>query len=112
MKKIILFSFALSALFSQQIFGQGAYVPFNRDYYHLIERYEILDGKNNSTFHTGFKPYRRDQVGAFLDSLSYSGLLKSKSDRFNLEYLSNDNWEFVGHHTGDSDQPLLKKLYR
>lgn len=112
MKKLIIFSFALSVLLSQQLFGQGAYVPFNRDYYHLIERYEILDGKNNPSFHTGFKPYRRDQVGAFLDSLSYSGLLKSKSDRFNLEYLSNDNWEFVERQTSDSDQPLLKKLYR
>ena len=112
MKKLSLFTFLCLFFLGQEAFGQGAYVPFNRDYYHLVERYEILQGKNNSAFHTGFKPYRRDHLAAFLDSIAYSGVIRSRSDRFNLGYLSNDNWEFMAEEPNDSKNPVFRKLYR
>ncbi|MDO9551321.1 hypothetical protein [Rhodonellum sp.] len=112
MKKNLLLAFALFLLFEVQSFAQGAYAPFDRDYYHLIERYEIRQGTMNPSFHTGFKPYRRDQIAAFLDSLSTSSKLTSRSDRQNLSYLGNDNWEFLNDEPEDSKTPILKTFYR
>ncbi|EOZ99134.1 hypothetical protein A33Q_0737 [Indibacter alkaliphilus LW1] len=112
MKNKLLFACSILLFFSENSFGQGAYIPYNRDYYHLIERYEILEGKNNPIFHTGFKPYRRDQVASYLDTLATGKLIQSNADRFNLNYLSNDNWEFIDRETENSKKPLLGGLYR
>jgi hypothetical protein len=54
----------------QFIFAQGAYISLDREYYHKIERYEILQGGNNPFFNTGYKPYRRDIIAQYLDSLA------------------------------------------
>jgi hypothetical protein len=70
MKKLLLFISVLWILIGNQTFGQGAYVPYNRDYYHMVERYEIKNGVNNESFQTGFKPFRRDHLADFLDSLA------------------------------------------
>lgn len=112
MKKNLPLAFTLFVLFNIQAFAQGAYSPFDRDYYHLIERYEIQQGKMNPSFHTGFKPYRRDHLAAYLDSLHASGKLASRTDAFNLDYLSNDNWEFMDVEPQDSKKPVFKTFYR
>ncbi|WP_373521526.1 hypothetical protein [Aquiflexum sp.] len=117
MKKELVFAFSLLLLFGSQSYGQGAYVPYNRDYYHMIERYEIKNGKNNESFQTGFKPFRRDHLAGFLDSLDYvpsqEALVHfSHADQFNFDYLRKDNWEFVSWETADSKNPIFKKLYR
>jgi hypothetical protein len=112
MKNKLLFACSILLFFSEYTFGQGAYIPYNRDYYQLIERYEILEGKNNPIFHTGFKPFRRDQVASYLDTLATGNLIQSNADRFNLNYLSNDNWEFIDRETENSKKPLLGGLYR
>lgn len=112
MRKHLTLSFFLILLLQLESFSQGAYIPYNRDYYHLLERYEILEGKNNQIFHTGFKPYRRDQVGAYLDTLAKGNLIQSKTDRFNINYLSNDNWEFIDRETENSRNPILGGIYR
>lgn len=92
--------------------AQGSYIPFDRDYYHLIDRYQILQGKNNAFFHTATKPYRRDDVAKYLDSIADSEVIQSRSDEFNLAYLSQDNWEFVSRETPESKKPFLKSLFR
>lgn len=112
MKYKLLFASLMLLFFSGETFAQGAYIPYNRDYYHLIERYEILEGKNNPIFHTGFKPYRRDQVAAFLDTLATGNLIQSSADRFNLNYLSNDNWEFIDRETENSKNPIFGNIYK
>lgn len=110
--KFFIVLFFLGFAFYQTSFSQGSYIPFERDYYHLIDRYEILQGKNNPFFQTGYKPYRRDLLGKYLDSLSQDPVIQSASDRFNLSYLAQDNWEFVTQETSESKKPFLKKLYR
>ena len=94
------------------LFAQGSYIPYDRDYYHRFERYEILQGANNSVFQTGFKPLRRDLLGKYLDSLSNDPVIQSRSDHFNLSYLSQDNWEFVNRETSNSKKPFLNALYK
>lgn len=112
MKKNIPLALILFLLFELQSFAQGAYSPFDRDYYHLIERYEIQQGRMNPVFHTGFKPYRRDHLASYLDSLQASGKLASRTDAFNLDYLRKDNWEFMDEEPQDSKKPLFKTFYR
>ncbi len=92
--------------------AQSAYIPYKTDYYHLINRYEIIQGELNEQFHTGFKPYRRDQVAGFVGQLTEQPSGWGQVDRFNLEYLKNDNWEFSEDNTAMSRKPFLKKLYR
>jgi len=104
--------FSLPLLVPFFAFSQGSYIPYDRDYYQLIERYEILQGKNNSTFQTAIKPYRRDLLGHFLDSLATDPVIRSRSDQFNIAYLSQDNWEFVSRETPISKKPLFNTFYK
>ena len=105
---------AFGLLFITQFsLAQGAYIPYDRDYYHKFERYEILQGKTNPFFNTGFKPLRRDILANYLDSLAENPeVIQSKADQFNLDYLSQDNWEFSEREIPDSKKPFLKSLYR
>ncbi len=92
--------------------AQSSNIPLNKDYYHLMDRYEILFGRFAPQFHTMVKPFQRQYVAAFVDSLLDGGLpRKSKVDEFNLEYLSNDNWIWSKHNFNDSKKPILKMFY-
>lgn len=92
--------------------GQSVNIPLNRDYYHLIERYEILNGAFIPRIHTTVKPFQRQFVAEFADHLIDSGTNWSRSDRFNLEYLSADSWEWSRHNHADSKKPFWKIFYR
>jgi hypothetical protein len=93
--------------------AQGAYIPYDRDYYHKIDRYEILQGGNNPFFNSGFKPYRRDILAQYLDNLAENpSVIQSKADQFNLGYLSQDNWEFSKREIPGSKKPFLNALYK
>lgn len=109
-KRIALFTvFCHLALF--RLTAQSAYAPVDRDYYHLIDRYDIMQGGNNANFHSTFKPLRRDVIAAFVDSLGADGLQWNRTDFFNLSFLRNDNWEFSLTPTDNSKRPW-KGLYR
>jgi len=96
-------------------FSQSANIPINRDYYHLIDRYEIMSGKFSETFHGHVRPLQRAYVGAFIDSLygaeDFNASL-SDIDRFNMNYLANDNWEWSENDNSESKKPFLKHIYK
>ena len=102
----------LLTLSTVPLFGQSAYVPLNPDYYHLLDRYEIKSGRFSPAYFTSFKPIRREQIVAHLDSLETDEVFTSSSDSFNHDYLSIDSWEFSKTDLSDSEKPILKKLYR
>jgi hypothetical protein len=108
--------FLLFALFLPwQLYSQSANIPINRDYYHLLDRYEIMSGKFSPTFHGHVKPLQRAYVGSFLDSLHSDDELSSAlsdRDRFNLQYLANDSWESSEFDASDSRKTFLKYFYR
>lgn len=86
-------TFGLSSLFA---FTQGTYVPLNSDVYHLIDRYEIEYGKVLPSIATNFKPYNRVDVAAFAEGFKKENLLpESKKFKFNLNYLMNENSEWI-----------------
>lgn len=114
MKKALycLFSLLVINVYS---YGQSSYVPLNNNYYHTVDRYEILNGKFSQTFFTSVKQYTRKSVAEFIDTLAKdSSSLKriSKVDRFNFTYLANDNWEFSSTAQNDSKKAVLKAFYK
>ena len=100
---------------SCQVFSQSANIPIDRDYYHLLERYEIMSGKFSTEFHSHVKPLMRSKVGSFLDSLyvndDFRASLNAK-DKLNLEYLANDSWEWTEHNASDSKKGIFNFFYR
>lgn len=96
--------------------GQSVSVPYNPDYYSLIERLEIKSGQLSPLLHSSLQPYTREQVAAFADTLyaMADSLSLSAVDRANLRYLMQDNWEWsakIGDHY-KSKRPFWKYFYR
>jgi hypothetical protein len=108
MKKSIL----LIVCFPFLIHAQSNFAPLNESYYHWIDRYEIKSGKVLPQVFTSVKPYKRSEIVSFADSVNQMGLFTSATDKFNLEYLNNDNWEWSRAETSDSRKPFLKHLYK
>ncbi|MGB0521308.1 MAG: hypothetical protein ACPGJS_00035 [Flammeovirgaceae bacterium] len=107
MRRFLLF---VGLLFPISMFAQNTNAPLNSDYYHLLDRYEIRQKKFSKSFFTVAKPYTREAIAAFVDSLKLDGL--SKSDQFNLGYLRNDNWEWTDQAENDSKKPIFKHFYK
>ncbi|MCU0444157.1 MAG: hypothetical protein MUE85_04510 [Microscillaceae bacterium] len=101
----------ISGIFSP-ISAQSVYIPLNQDVYHWIERYEIKSGRFNNKLHTHLKPYQRQYVAKMADSTWASLDNLSAQDRFNLEYLRNDNWEWSDSAQNESRKPIFKTIYR
>lgn len=91
--------------------GQSVNTSLNSDYQHLSERYEILQGGNYKAYHNIIKPFTRRGVAVFADSAGLDSASLSKVDRFNIDYLQSDNWEW-SQNEGNSRRPFLKKFYR
>lgn len=93
--------------------AQSTNVSLNDDYYHWVDRYEIKSGRIAPELFTTVKPYKRDKLVAYVDSLKKrSEVFNSRADQFNYEYLRNDSWEWSRATTNDSRKPVLKGLYR
>ena len=93
--------------------AQSVYAPLNRDYEHLIERYEIKYGKFADGLHSHVKPYERKGIMQLVDSVTNTHNFLSERDKFNLTYLQNDNWEWATDTSGNiSKTPIFKKLYQ
>lgn len=104
---IFFFFIALSAN------AQSTNVPLNSDYYHWLDRYEIKSGKISPHIFTTIKPYKRDAIIRYLDTLNTNeNIFTSHSDKFNLEFFQNDSWEWSRAESSSSKQPFLKHLYK
>lgn len=92
--------------------AQSVYIPLNRDYHHLIDRFEIKSGALHNRLHTQLKPYPRKTIAELADSAwsTLPGL--STVDKFNLDYLKNDSWEWSKTADSDSKKPIFKYLYK
>ena len=111
MTKHITLLTAFFHLFFSDLLAQSAYAPVDRDYYHLIDRYSIISGKLDDSFHSTFKPYRRDALSAWVDEQAKDLMPRNANDRFNLSLLKNDNWEFSSTPTDNSKRPW-KGIYK
>ena len=91
-------------LSASQIIAQDAYAPLNQDYYHLIDREEVLNKNFNPVIHSSYKPYKRSHIALAVDSVSKT--------QVNKNYLLTDNWEFGFDSLAQSRNPFLKWFYR
>lgn len=97
MKKLFpLLAFSLLGI-SLQVDAQGVYAGYNKDYYHLVERYEIKNSRVSETFFTTGGNIRRQDIAKYFDDYTQNLNAKtklSKRDSFNINYLLADNWEW------------------
>ncbi len=107
----IFYAFVFLASF-YQAGAQSTNATLNEDYYHWIDRYEIKSGKIAPGFFTSVKPYKRDAIIKYLDTLAASEVFTSRADVFNRDFLRNDSWEWSRSETNGSARPILKKVYR
>jgi len=103
--------FILAAFHFYSSAAQSVNAPLNQDYYHFIDRYEILGGEIYPGFFTNWKPYMRNTIAVFADSIARTDGLDSR-DRFNMAYLRSDNWEWSENPDNESKKPFLKHFYR
>lgn len=76
--------------------AQSSFVPFNDDYYHLIDRLEIKRGKFTEGFHSNVKPFERKAVVALTDSILKEGTVElTDRDWETIDYLREDSWEWT-----------------
>ncbi len=101
----------LIGLVQVQGFAQGTNAPLNKDYYHLIDRLEIKNGKMAPAHHSAVKPYSRTAIGVFLDSTANMELT-SEADKFNQQYLANDNWEWTEMEDNVNSRSLWNTIYK
>lgn len=108
----VLFVFCLVILTAKAV-AQSTNAPLNEDYYHWLDRYEVKAGRVVPELFTTVKPYKRDVLIAYLDSLeALDQVFASPADKFNYEYFRNDSWEWSRAATSDSRKPILKYFYR
>ncbi len=92
--------------------AQSVFAPLNPAYYHLLDRYEIKHREFATHWHTAMRPMERSRIAAFADSLYRLAGEQSASDRFNINYLLTDSWEWAENGESDSKKPVLKYFYR
>lgn len=111
LKNSSVWSFALFLLFPLFLHSQGVYAPLNYDYYWLLDRYEIKLGAKSSGF-TTYRPYTRKEIVTLTDSADVN-LALSRVDKFNINYLKNDNWDYYNDslNLGKSPQKRFGLFY-
>ncbi|MBI1768152.1 MAG: hypothetical protein HYR67_07240 [Bacteroidetes bacterium] len=89
-------------------FAQSTNATLNEDYYHWITRYEIKSGRIAPEIFSSVRPFQRKAIVAFIDSVEKRGhVFTSRADKFNYEYVSNDNWEWSRAESNKSAKPFL-----
>src|ERR1051325_11901481 len=108
-----IFVFWLVILAAGEVSGQATNASTNEDYYHWLDRYEVKSGRVLTELFTTVKPYKRNTIVAYVDSLeAIDHVFTSRADKFNHEYFRNDSWEWSRATTSDSRKPILNTFYK
>lgn len=107
-KYFFIFLFLISWLSSS---AQSTFINYNRDYYHLIDRFDILYSNKTNNLKTTYKPIRRGDLSNFLINIDSSKRSFSPQDQFNYEYLINDNWQFGSNQFNANDKNWWNLAY-
>lgn len=102
MKKLLIL--LILTLLSGLVQAQSTFIPYNRDYYQLIDRFQIKYGNQENLLQTTFKPLRRIDLSNFLLGIADKYDSLSTQDKFNFEYLMNDNWEWTNSPYNENDK--------
>jgi hypothetical protein len=111
--KIASFIFIPAAFISgTKLHAQSVNVPLNKDYHHLVERYEIKKGTFVGGADLAVKPFQRKLVAQLADEWRLGKDTLNNSEKFDLEYLSLDNWEWSENQDSDSEKPIFRSFYK
>lgn len=91
--------------------AQGTFIPLGYDEYHYIDRLDIRYSKILPIAHTADKPYRRIYAADVAETMYTSNLKLSKGDQKRIQYLADDNAEWLDTMVSRTRKPLWK-LYR
>ncbi|MFK7899797.1 MAG: hypothetical protein AB8B61_03460, partial [Cyclobacteriaceae bacterium] len=88
------------------LFGQSSNIPLDKEYYHTIERLEILEGKNK--LNSSVKPYSRKDIGKYTDGLTEKADYSASS----LNWIRYENKDWSDTASTLDHQPLFSKVYK
>jgi len=107
--RLIIFSFYIVSVLSfNKAKAQSAFVPLGTNTYNYLDRLEIKSGVFLTGIHTSVKPYRRDFIVNAVHQFDtiYPSVRFSHTDGKILEYLDNDNSEYIESDTINSNKPV------
>ena len=92
--------------------AQSTYIPLNSEAYHMVDRLDIKYGKVLPSPYTGSQPFSRRRVANFAETLHASNIPLSKVDAANVQWLMEDNSEWLDSVKIASKRPILRYFYR
>ena len=92
--------------------SQSTNAPLNKDYYHLLDRLEILSGSLAPAYHSAIKPYTRKSIAAMLDTANHLALPRGRAEEFNRNFLAQDNWKWAAPADSINPKPIWKTVYK
>lgn len=98
-------------LFATCIWAQGTYIPLGGESNYILDRLAIRYGKILPVAHTSVKPYSRKEAAEIAEALWFSNLSFNKKQQFELQYLIDDNSEWLDSLQSKTPKPLWK-FYR
>jgi hypothetical protein len=112
-KKPILIIWVLILFFQIKVKAQHTYIPLGQMSMQVLDRLEIKSGElNQNYFHSSNKSYRRKYIADYLGTLNDSNLQLSNQDRFNIDYLKTDNFEWTNTPNTQSKRKFGKTFYQ
>lgn len=92
--------------------GQSSFLRHGSPSENLVERYEIRTGNLRNDLFTDIRPFKREAVGQFTQSLDTFDIYYSDVDRYNLSYLEADNLPWSGGDLDGVESPLWGQFYQ
>ncbi len=112
-KASLLYLFVFFSLLHFNAYSQHTYIPLGQSSMHLLDRFEIKSGElNNDYFHSSNKSYRRKSIVEYLDNLNDSTMQLSNQDKFNIDYLNTDNFEWYKNKKSQALKKYGKNFYQ
>lgn len=97
--------------FSLSAFSQGTTMVLGNDAYTYMDRLDIKYGRIIPIEYTVDKPYTRSSVARVAESLLLSNIRFTKLERAQLQYLTDENAEWLDSIHSRTPKPLFKVLY-
>ena len=92
--------------------AQSTNAPLNKDYYHLLDRLEILNNSLAPAYHSAIKPYTRRSIAEMLDSANNNSPTSARAESFNRSYMAQDNWEWAHPDDSINERALWNTIYK
>ncbi len=108
-RALLILVFTIAVFFSQ---SQGTFINLGTDAYTYLDRIDIKYSKIVPVQHIGDKPFFRGNAAKVAETLLLSNLKFKPVQQFQLQYLVDENGEWLDSMKSKTKRPLLKVMYR